>query len=106
MKNEFSSEIATISCDGGASRNNYLLQFQADISNLRVIQTKEMEVTALGTAYIAGLKSGFWKNQQEIERNKKIKQLFYPRINENERNRLYSNWKRAVEATISFRPMK
>lgn len=106
LKHEMNREITSISSDGGASRNNYLLQFQADISNLRVIQTKEMEVTALGAAYIAGLKSGFWKNQQEIERNKKIKQLFYPRINENERNRLYSNWKRAVEATISFRPMK
>ena len=106
LRKEMKREITSISCDGGASRNNYLLQFQSDISNLRVIQTKETEVTALGAAYIAGLKSGFWKDQKEIERNKKIRQLFYPRIDNIERSRLYSNWKSAVESTISFRPIK
>lgn len=106
LRKETNHEINSISCDGGASRNNYLLQFQADISNLRVIQTKETEVTALGAAYLAGLKVGFWKNLAEIERNKKIKQLFYSRIKESERDRLYSNWQKAVQATISFKPQK
>lgn len=106
LKKEFSNKINTISCDGGASRNNYLLQFQADISNMRVVQTKEAEVTALGSAYIAGLRVGFWKNIQEIERNKKIKQLFYSRLPNRERERLYLNWKKAVTATLSFQPQK
>lgn len=106
LRKETNHKINSISCDGGASRNNYLLQFQANISNLRVIQTKETEVTALGAAYIAGLKAGFWKNIEEIERNKKIKQLFYPRIREEERTRLYENWLKAVHSTMSFRPTK
>lgn len=106
LKKDNNHEINSISCDGGASRNNYLQQFQADISQLRVIQTKETEVTALGAAYMAGLKIGFWKNLTEIERNKKIKQLFYPRISEEKRNKLYQNWQKAVAATISFKPVK
>lgn len=106
LKKDTNHEINSISCDGGASRNNYLQQFQADISQLRVIQTKETEVTALGAAYMAGLKIGFWKSLTEIERNKKIKQLFYPRISPEKRNKLYGNWQKAVEATISFKPVK
>ncbi len=106
LKKDTKHEINSISCDGGASRNNYLQQFQADISQLRVIQTKETEVTALGAAYLAGLKVGFWKDLTEIERNKKIKQLFYPRIDGKKRDRLYENWQKAVAATISFKPIK
>lgn len=106
LKEETNHEITSVSCDGGASRNNYLLQFQADISNLRVIQTKETEVTALGAAYIAGLKAGFWKSIKEIERNKKIKKLFYPRINDVMRKKYYYNWQNAVQATRSFKPNK
>ena len=106
FRNDIGLDIDSISCDGGASRNNYLMQFQADISDLKVIQTKEVEVTSLGTAYIAGLKSGFWKDIKEIERNKKIKRLFYSNISDERRKTLYANWQKAVQSTISFKPIK
>lgn len=102
IKKESSLEIHEVSTDGGASKNDFLMQFQADISNINVLETEEAEVTALGAAYIAGLKSGFWKNRRELEKNRKMKKVFSPGMSEEERKRRYKLWCKAVAAAISF----
>ncbi len=104
IKSETKLIIKELSVDGGASENGYLMQFQSDISNIKIIRNKEVEVTALGACYIAGLKAGFWKDLKEVTLNKKIEKLYYPRMNELERARRYHNWLLAVQTTINFKP--
>jgi glycerol kinase len=83
--------------DGGAARNDFLCQFQADMLGIPVERTASPESTALGAAYLAGLAAGFWKDQQELNRHLKIARRFEPAMSEGRRHRLYSGWERAVE---------
>lgn len=104
IKKDLQNEnIIKISTDGGSSRNEYLLQFQADISNTNILQTKEKEVTALGAAYIAGLKTNFFNNFDDIRKYNKINKIFLPSIDEKTRNNKLKNWKKAIKSTISFK---
>lgn len=100
LKNE---NILKISTDGGSSRNEYLLQFQADISNTNILQTKEKEVTALGAAYIAGLKTSFFNNLNDIKKYNKINKIFFPSIDSKTRKQKIKNWKKAIKSTMSFK---
>ena len=106
LKEETLLETFEMSADGGASENNYLMQFQSDISNININQTEQKEVTALGAGYIAGLKTGFFKNTLELKRFQKIKKIFYPEMEAKERERLFSNWKQAVRSAQSFKLIK
>jgi glycerol kinase len=82
--------------DGGASANNFLMQFQADILGCRIVRPADTETTALGAAYLAGLAVGIWKNQEELESFWKSERTFEPRMNQDERDNLYDGWKKAV----------
>jgi len=88
--------------DGGASRNNFLCQFQADILGIPVEPAATSETTALGAAYLAGLATGFWKSEQELSAQLKIARRFEPRMGESQRKELYAGWLRAVERAKSW----
>lgn len=102
MKEDSGLDIKKIQVDGGASRNTYLLQFQSDITGVRVIRCANSESTALGAAYLAGLALGFWKSKKEICELTRIKQEFYPLMKEGERKELLDGWKRAIHATMRY----
>jgi len=83
--------------DGGAARNDFLCQFQADILGIPVERPATTESTALGAAYLAGLATGFWKDEQELSGQLKIGRRFEPTMGESRREALYAGWQRAVE---------
>ncbi|MGD9677380.1 MAG: glycerol kinase GlpK [Vulcanibacillus sp.] len=86
--------------DGGAVKNNFLMQFQADILNVSVERSEINESTALGAAYLAGLAIGFWKNKEVLIDNLVIERKFVPNMDDLERTKLYKGWKRAVDSTL------
>lgn len=83
--------------DGGAARNNFLCQFQADILGLPVERPATTESTALGAAYLAGLATGFWNDEAELARQSRVERRFEPAIASSRREELYGGWQRAVE---------
>ena len=83
--------------DGGAARNDFLCQFQADILGIPVERPRTTESTALGAAYLAGLATGFWKDEQALSAHLKIARRFEPAMKESRREELYAGWQRAVE---------
>lgn len=90
-------EVKTLRVDGGAVANNLLMQFQADILGVPVQRPQIAETTALGAAYLAGLAVGFWQSQQEISRYWQVDRTFEPQMSADRREKLYADWKRAVE---------
>lgn len=103
MKEDAEVKISVIGVDGGASINNYLIQFQSDLLDCKIVRPECLETTALGAAYLAGLASNVWKNKDELKRLRKINQIFLPTMEEQKREKLYSGWKKAVNATRLFK---
>ncbi len=97
MRGDSGLDIADIRVDGGMVANNFLMQFQADITNTTVERPVVAETTALGAAYLAGLATGYWQSQEEIARKWALDRAFRPNMDEQKREELYRNWKRAVE---------
>jgi glycerol kinase len=95
--------LTSLRVDGGASLNNFLMQFQSDILDTPVERPIVNETTALGAAYLAGLAVGFWSSKQEITQRWQMGQYFEPAITEEKRQRLYAGWKKAVHAAIGFK---
>jgi glycerol kinase len=102
MRNDSGLDIPDIRVDGGMVQNNFLMQFQADITNTRVERPVVSETTALGAAYLAGLATGYWESQEEIARNWAVDRAFDPEMGESQREELYRNWKRAVERSKAW----
>ncbi len=90
-------ELAALRVDGGASANNFLMQFQADLLGIPVQRPPVLEVTALGAAALAGLATGFWREQQVLEAARAQGDCFEPQMPAARRETLYADWKRAVE---------
>ena len=103
MEEEASLTIPEISVDGGAAINNFLIQFESDITNRRLIRPQELETTALGATYLAGLYTGFFKDLKEIEKLHEVDKLFMPNMDNEKRNYLVEGWKIAVKATQTFK---
>ena len=103
MKEEACTTIRSLGVDGGASANNYLMQFQADILNCKILRPNCLETTALGAAYLAGLTSGVYSSKEELVKYHTIEQIFVANMSEEKRNNLYTGWKKAVEATRIFK---
>lgn len=101
MQEDSKIELAELKVDGGASANNFLMQFQADILNTTVERPEVIESTALGAAYLAGITVGIWQ-KEDIIRNRKIEKLFEPNFDEAKRNKLYNGWKKAVKRTMNW----
>lgn len=102
LKADTGLPINHIRADGGAAANNFLMQFQADISDVGVIRPVQTEATAAGAAYLAGLAVGFWKNKNEILRLPDKQTEFKPAITAKRRETLTDGWKRAVRSTKAF----
>lgn len=102
LKADTGLPINHIRADGGAAANNFLMQFQADISDVGVIRPVQTEATAAGAAYLAGLAVGFWKNKNEILRLPDKQTEFKPAITAKRREALTDGWKRAVRSTKAF----
>lgn len=103
MEADSGIELKTLRVDGGAVKNNFLMQFQGDILNVPVERPQVNETTALGAAYLAGLAVGFWQDKEEIASQWAIDQTFAPAMAEGERENLYSGWKKAVFAATAFK---
>ncbi len=100
MKEESGLSLTSLKVDGGASANNFLMQFQSDISNVVIKRPESIETTALGTAYLAGLAVGYWKDKTTIRENWHCGREFTPEIDETTRKKLLRGWKRAVDCAV------
>ncbi len=96
MQKDSGIKAKELRIDGGATHNNFLCQFQADILGIPVVRPVITETTALGAAYLAGLAVGFWKSEKEIEKQWQVKKRFEPQMKKSERERLYDGWQVAV----------
>lgn len=102
MEEDAGVRLNVLKVDGGASANNMLMQFQADINNTTVHRPKCIETTALGAAYLAGLATGYWKSKDEIKENWQLGRAFESEMDEEKRNQLLKGWKRAVRCAIAW----
>lgn len=96
MEEDSGISLKALKVDGGASVNDFLLQFQADILSTDIIRPEVIETTALGAAYLAGLAVGYYENTEEIKLNWRLKDKFIPAISEDKRQKLTSGWSEAV----------
>ncbi len=97
MRADSGLSVQALRVDGGAVRNDFLMQFQADILDVPVQRPVVTETTALGAAYLAGLAVGYWSSQAEIAAQWALEKTFEPQMPSTERDALYAGWKRAVE---------
>lgn len=97
MEKDTGIAVKTVKSDGGASQNNFLMQFLADILDVKVDRPEMLEATALGAAYFTGIAAGMWKYPDDILRIHRIEREFTPRMQAETRNSLYAGWLRAVE---------
>lgn len=94
--------LRDLKVDGGASANNFIMQFQADITGAPVKRPACVETTALGAAYLAGLTVGYWRDQEDIRKNWQIDRCFEPRMEEHERADKVQGWKKAVGCAFGW----
>lgn len=100
MEKDAGMPLASLRVDGGASANNFLMQFQADILAKNVLRPECIETTALGAAYLAGLAVGFWRDETDIRENWALANTFVPGMEEETRKERLKGWKRAVRAAL------
>lgn len=102
MEKDSGIHLKNLRVDGGASANDFLMQFQADITNKEVLRPECIETTALGAAYLAGIAVGFWKDKEDIRRNWSLARTFSPYMPGQRREEKLKGWKRAVRCAISY----
>lgn len=102
MQRDSGVELKELRVDGGASRNNNLLQFQADILGIPVARSSVTETTALGAAYLAGLAVGFWENREDLAKNSSFDRKFHPEMPSEQRKMLRETWRRAIERSLDW----
>lgn len=102
MAEDMGHPVQTFKVDGGASANNFLLEFQADIMDMPVYRPRCIETTSLGAAYLAGLATGYWKNKDDILSNLQIDRIFKPDMNTEKRMQLLDGWHQAVRCTLGW----
>lgn len=103
MEADSNISLKTLRVDGGAVKNNFLMQFQGDILDVPVERPEINETTALGAAYLAGIAVGFWKDRSEIINQWNLDKRFEPKLEEEKRNELYTGWQKAVKAAMAFK---
>ena len=102
MQVDAKTPIPVLKVDGGAAKNDYLMQFQADILGIAIARAKNLETTALGAAFLAGLTVSYWKDFDELKSLHGAAQIFEPKMDEARKEKLYKGWKKAVKATQVF----
>ena len=103
MKKDTKIDLKVLKVDGGATKNNYLMQYQADILNCKIKLPLCSETTSLGVAYLAGLNSGYWKNLDEIKKIHRYKKEFEPTFDSKKRREIDKKWKLAIKATRIYK---
>lgn len=104
MVSDSGVQLNTLRVDGGASANSLLMQFQSDILGTKVVRPKVIETTALGAAYLAGFAVGYW-DKDKIVANQQIDRIFTPEMQQDERQKRYKKWKKAVERCKGWEDM-
>jgi glycerol kinase len=94
--------LKKLKVDGGAVRDNFLMQFQSDILGVPVVRPQVIETTALGAAYLSGLAVGYWKDKEEIAQKWKVDKEFSPNMDEKIKEKLYKGWKKAVSRSLKW----
>jgi glycerol kinase len=102
MEADSGISIKELRVDGGATANNLLMQFQCDLLHTKVIRPGIIETTALGAAYLAGLAVGYWGSMDEIAGQWQKEQVFFPAMEDQHRQQLTANWKRAIGAAVNW----
>ncbi len=102
MRKDAACPVTEVRADGGAARNDLLMQFQADLLGVPVVRPKVTETTALGAAYLAGLAIGFWESQQEIAAQWQAERIFEPAIGADQRQALMARWGQAVQRALAW----
>ncbi|MFW2366003.1 MAG: FGGY family carbohydrate kinase [Desulforhopalus sp.] len=102
MRKDSGVDIKSIRVDGGAARNDFIVQFQADMLDAEVVRPLNPEATGLGAAYLAGLAVGYWKTPQECFGGQKIDRVFSPQMQSEDRDRLYAEWSRAIKRCMGW----
>lgn len=101
MEQDVGLSIERLSVDGGASRNEFIMQFQADLLDIPVLQCETVETTAIGAAYLAGLAVGYWEDLEELEQNAQIVKTFLPHMSAERRESNLAGWRDAVKRSLS-----
>ena len=102
MKKDAGMQLTALKVDGGASANNLLMQMQADLIDAPVSRPACVETTALGAAYLAGLATGYWPNQDALRKNQAADRIFLPEITKTERDSKLKSWKKAVASSFHW----
>ncbi len=103
MERDAGLPVRSITADGGASKNDFLLQFMADMLDVQVERPAMLDGTALGAAYLAGLAADVWQSKDELRQRRRVEQTFEPAMPSEKRERLYAGWRRAVEKSFRWR---
>jgi len=106
MNTDLAEPIASLRVDGGATRNNLLMQMQADFAGIPVIRPRNVETTGMGAAYLAGLESGVWATREEVAEMADDERVFEPQMSPSERSERLSEWRQAVERTLGWAAAK
>ncbi|MCD4779087.1 MAG: glycerol kinase GlpK [Candidatus Omnitrophica bacterium] len=101
MQKDSRLKIKALKVDGGAIANNFICQYQADLLNIKVIRPRNIEITALGAAYLAGLASGYWKSSKDIQSIWKLDRNFKPSLNPKKAKKYYQDWQQTIQRTLS-----
>lgn len=102
MEQESGVNIVRLKVDGGAAKNNFLMQFQSDILNVDVLRPECVETTALGAAYLAGIAVGYWKDLEDVRKNWALSKTFHADMPASRRESLLSGWRRAVKCALAW----
>lgn len=102
MQSDSGERLQYLRVDGGATNNNFLMQFQANILDVNVERPVVKDVTALGAAYLAGLATGFWKDLDELRDKARVERTFSPDSDNDKRERSYKGWKKAVKRSLEW----
>jgi glycerol kinase len=101
MKLESGINPRELRVDGGPTRNKFLMQFQADMTDINVVCTNIVELSSMGSVYLAGLGAGIWKDRNEVRMLRKEANIYMPKMNEKARNKYYEGWKSAVKRVLT-----
>ena len=97
MRADLGAPINRLRVDGGAAANNFLMQFQADISAIDVERPSQIETTGLGAAYLAGITTGVWQDVDELEANRQIDRVFSPQMQSTQRQEKLAHWQDTIQ---------
>lgn len=102
MEKDLEIKLSSLKVDGGASANDFLMQFQSDILDVKVEKPECIETTALGAAYLAGLATGYWASEEDIRQNWKLRRAYLPQMEEERRKELIHGWDKAVGRSLKW----